>query len=225
MHRNERFEGSVSAKQRERCRAFSVFLMLTACCVLGGISGCQSRADVKGAQSLDAEGGYTGRIRLTRFLDEPDGYCLDVPGPAHAVMLQFPLVAHTCHMDALKDQVFDFNKGGQGLLRWTTEEHDLCFTADAAEALSRINLRPCDQPALQSFTGTAVGEIKLSDTELCIHVERTGPVMLVPPTEGQDAFGRGRPVNPQFSHLMRRLELRACGDGDPSLSRWQALQN
>ncbi|MEM6534432.1 MAG: ricin-type beta-trefoil lectin domain protein [Pseudomonadota bacterium] len=172
---------------------------------------------------LSAQDGYTGRIRLTRFLDEPDGYCLDVPGPATNVMLQFPMVAHTCHFGPLPDQVFQFNTDGTGKLRWTMDEYDLCFTADKAEALSAFNLRECGSSPLQSFELTENNEFKLSGTDLCMQVERTGAGPMQPPGEGQDAYGRGRSVNAQFTHLMRRLELRTCGEGDPAMSRWQAV--
>ncbi|MEO0465656.1 MAG: RICIN domain-containing protein [Pseudomonadota bacterium] len=173
---------------------------------------------------LSAASGYEGRVRLTRFLDEPDGYCLDVPGPATSVMLQFPLVAHTCHADPLADQVFRFNMDGENRIRWVMDDYDLCFTADDASAMSPLNLLACDAPAKQSFEFTDRGEFRLSDTDLCIHVERTGPASFQPVEEGQDAYGRGRSVNAQFTHLMRRLELRTCGDGDPAMSRWQATE-
>lgn len=98
---------------------------------------------------------YTGRIRLTRILDEPDGYCLDVPGPASNVMLQFPLVAHTCHADPLADQVFRFNDSGSGQIRWTMDEYDLCFTADSADNLANLNLKACEGSPMQTFEYTA----------------------------------------------------------------------
>ncbi|MEM8935220.1 MAG: RICIN domain-containing protein [Pseudomonadota bacterium] len=186
------------------------------------ISGCETIMSTPSTPTLTSDEGYTGRIRLTRFLDEPDGYCLDVPGPVTNIMLQFPMVAHTCHADPLGDQIFQFNEDGLGKIRWTYGEYDLCFTADAAEVGSRLNLRDCDQPASQTFEFTDANEFKLSSTNLCIQVERTGPGPQQEPAEGQDAYGRGRSVNPQFTHLMRALELRECGDGDPAMSRWQA---
>lgn len=192
--------------------------------MIGTLMGCDTRPPVAMDPSLDDAGGYTGRVRLTRFLDEPDGYCLDVPGPASNPMLQFPLAAHTCHPDPYEDQVFEFNKDSGHHIRWTTQTHDLCFTADAAQALSKLNLRACDQPALQAFEYTVKRELQLKGTDLCIHVARMGPANMNPPGPGQDAYGRGRPVNPQFTHLLRTLELRQCGDGDPSMSRWQALR-
>ncbi|WP_415404643.1 hypothetical protein [Tateyamaria sp. SN3-11] len=57
------------------------------------------------AQGAALAEGYEGRIRLVRFLDEPDGYCVDVPGGGDRVMLSMPAIAHTCHLDPLQDQV------------------------------------------------------------------------------------------------------------------------
>ncbi|MEM9740781.1 MAG: ricin-type beta-trefoil lectin domain protein [Pseudomonadota bacterium] len=191
------------------------------------VPGCITADDVSApaATALSPGSEYTGRIRLSRFLDEPDGYCLDVPGPPQNVMLQFPLVAHTCHADPLADQVFSFNDGGSGQIRWTMEAYDLCFTADAADGKSALNLGPCEASPMQTFEYSVGREIQLSGTELCVHVERTGPGSFQPVAEGQDDYGRGRSANPQFTHLMRRLELRPCGDGDPSMSRWQAMDD
>lgn len=85
-------------------------------------------------------------------------------------------------------------------------------------------LKACDTPDLQTFEYTSKRELKLSGSDLCVHVERTGAGQMQPPGEGQDAYGRGRSVNAQFTHLMRFLELRPCGDGDPAMSRWIATE-
>ena len=164
---------------------------------------------------------HVGQIRLTSFLDEPDGYCLDVPGPAHAVMLDLPLVAHTCHPDPKADQVFTYDPSQTGEIIWNARPTPLCFTADSASELSRLNLRPCEQSARQVFDRIGKGEFQLRGSQLCIQVERRGPASRQPVGEGQDAYGRGRSVNAQYTHLMRFLELRECGSGDPAMSRWQ----
>ncbi|MEM1191210.1 MAG: ricin-type beta-trefoil lectin domain protein [Pseudomonadota bacterium] len=172
---------------------------------------------------LSADGGYEGRIRLTRFLDEPDGYCMDVPGPVGSRMKEIPLLAHTCHADPLGDQRFEFNTLGEGRIRWTGEPEDLCFEALALEANSKLDLKACAGKTHQSFVYTDRGEFRLVDTSLCIHVEKTGPGLGETAGEGQDPYGRGRSVNAQFTHLMRFLELRSCGTEDPAMSRWRAI--
>lgn len=196
----------------------ATLLALTACETVAVATPAPDAAGLKSAN------GYEGRVRLTRFLDEPDGYCLDVPGPVGSEMLEFPLVAHTCHADPLGDQVFQINANGSGEIRWTTDKHDLCFTATKSEAMSKLKLEACEAPERQRFEYTERREFNLSGTDLCIHVERTGAGQMQPPGEGQDAYGRGRSVNAQFTHLMRFLELRPCGDGDPSMSRWKAIE-
>ncbi|MCG8440168.1 MAG: RICIN domain-containing protein [Caulobacterales bacterium] len=190
---------------------------------LCGTAGAFAESGPADPRLADANG-YEGRIRLTRFLDEPDGYCLDVPGPVTAPMLDFPMVAHTCHADPLGDQVFRFNMDGAGRMRWMHEGHDLCMTAASAEAGASLPLAACTGEARQSFQYTDRGEFQLKDSPLCIHVERTGPALRDEPAEGQDRYGRGHPVNPQYTHLMRRLELRECGAGDPAMSRWKAIE-
>ena len=173
--------------------------------------------------ALSAPEGYEGRIRLTRFLDEPDGYCLDVPGPVSNLFLDWPMWAHTCHPDPFADQVFRFNKDGAGRLHWVFEAHDLCVTANTAEAGAGFKLAACDQPAVQSFDYTETGQFRLKDTELCINVEKTGPGPRQPVAEGQDARGRGQAINPQYSHLARKLELQPCTEGDRAMSRWRSI--
>lgn len=175
-------------------------------------------------EALSDPGGYEGRVRLVRFLDEPDGYCLDVPGPAGSEFLELPLVAHTCHPDPYADQVFRFNRDGSQHIRWTTELHDLCFTPDQVEVGSHLHLRACGEHPAQAFEYNEGQELKLADSDLCIQVERRGAGPLQPPGEGQDAYGRGQSVNAQYTHLMRFLELRECGDGDPAMSRWKAIE-
>ena len=115
---------------RNSLRQFGVRSAALASMTLLGVtilSGCSTQSDAVALAALPETGlsatsGYEGQIRLSRFLDEPDGYCLDVPGPANAVMLEMPLIAHTCHADPLSDQVFQFNEAGSGVLRWTTAD-------------------------------------------------------------------------------------------------------
>ncbi|MEM1110656.1 MAG: ricin-type beta-trefoil lectin domain protein [Pseudomonadota bacterium] len=204
-------------ENRSAARAVSLSLVLGLLCSLW------ATVSVRAADpALAAKGGYEGRIRLVRFLDEPDGYCFDVPGPVGNRFTQFPLVAHTCHFDPLADQVFEFNTRGSGQLRWTYEEEDLCFEALGTDSGVNIDLRACGASAQQRFEYTGLGEFKLVGSELCIHVEKTGPGIGESAGEGQDRYGRGNSVNAQFTHLMRRLELRTCGTEDPSMSRWQS---
>jgi len=171
------------------------------------------------AQGADLNDGYEGRIRLVRFLDEPDGYCVDVPGGRDRVMLSMPAIAHTCHFDPLPDQVFRLD--GAAIL-WPYGADPVCLSAVSATQGASFGFEPCQSMARQSFEFARNGEIRLAGTSLCLSVERTGPRFGEDPGPDQDAHGRGRPVNPQFSHLARALLLEDCGMGDPSFQRWTA---
>jgi len=188
--------------------------------LLAGSAKAQAQAPV-----LTAAQGYEGRIRLVRFLDEPDGYCVDVPGGGDRVMLNMPAIAHTCHFDALPDQVFRFNTNGRGQIVWNQGEQDVCLSANAPEPAAGLKFERCQETALQAFDATANGEIRLRGASLCLAVERTAPPLGQPMKHGQDSYGRGRPVNPQFTHLARALQLARCGEGDPSMQRWMAIHD
>ncbi|HHX8684494.1 RICIN domain-containing protein [Vibrio diabolicus] len=175
-------------------------------------------AETLSISALKAPSGYEGRIRLKRFLDEPDGYCLDVPGPHDQLQLSTPAWAHTCHFDALPDQVFKYNMDDNGQIRWVFQTHDLCLTANKLEKSARFKFSPCDEPRLQRFDVTDLGELKIRGGDLCLFVEGTGPY-----NDFKDPFGGGRPVHAPSSHLARFLELYPCGSGVPDMSRWRAF--
>ncbi|MEM9784923.1 MAG: ricin-type beta-trefoil lectin domain protein [Pseudomonadota bacterium] len=193
--------------------AFAVAATLTA-----GSASAQSAV----ALMADPQG-YEGRIRLVRLLDEPDGYCIDVPGGGDRVMLHMPAIAHTCHFDPQPDQVFRFNATGRGRIVWDHDGQDMCLSAESTQASVGLRFENCNDATRQAFAFAQNGELRLLGTALCLAVERTGPQPGQALTEGQDSYGRGRPVNPQYTHLARALQLAPCGDGDPSMQRWMAM--
>lgn len=171
------------------------------------------------AQETDLKDGYEGRIRLVRFLDEPDGYCVDVPGGGDRVMLSMPTIAHTCHFDPLADQVFRLDAAA---ILWPHGPEPVCLSATTTSQGAGFGFETCEDAPRQSFEFAHNGEIRVAGTTLCLSVERTGPGFGQDPALDQDAHGRGRPVNPAFSHLARALVLEECGVGDPSFQRWTA---
>lgn len=190
--------------------------------VVASMSSARAETASDFGATLSGPEGYTGRVRLVRFLDEPDGYCLDVPGGGDRVLLQMPAIAHTCHFDPLADQVFSLSAQGLGQIVWNNAGQSVCLTADAAKDGAGFGFQSCDEVHAQRFVFETNGEIRLRGSDLCMSVERTGPGFGAPPIEDQDAFGRGRAVNPQYTHLARALVLAPCGAGDPSMQRWMA---
>ncbi|WP_138921441.1 ricin-type beta-trefoil lectin domain protein [Novosphingobium pentaromativorans] len=189
-------------------------------------TGLADQSTVEGRSALSAVGGYEGRIRLIRYLDEPDGYCIDIPGNI-SFLLPFPAWAHTCHFDRVPDQVFRYNRDGKHNIRWIYEDSkqkfDWCLTAKSKVSGSYFEYATCDQPSLQEFEYTDLGEFKLKDSDFCIYVESTGPIAGKLMLPGGDPYGRGRSINPAYSHLARILELQPCGSGEISMERWEAL--
>jgi hypothetical protein len=161
---------------------------------------------------------YEGRIRLTRFLDEPDGYCLDIPGGPGRRIEDVPMWVHTCHMFAWPDQVVRVAPEG-GLVF----DGDLCLTADALEAGAGFDLAACDGRPEQDVALTDAMQLRIGGTDLCVHVAGFGPSPFGLSTNGEDRFGRGVPINPPMSHLARPLTALPCASGDPGFSRWTAM--
>ena len=188
-----------------RATWFGLAVSVTGFAVFGAVAASTATAQTITASSatqLDDPVGYVERIRLVRFLDEPDGYCIDVPGGGNRVLLQMPTIAHTCHFDALADQVFAFNAWGNGRVVWEGGEEPVCLTADRIEQNAGFKFRECGSAPQegQQFHYLDGGALQLAGTELCLSVARTGPSFRETLRDDQDAFGRGVPVNPQFTH-------------------------
>ena len=143
-------------------------------------------------------------IQLTDPLDEPEYYCVDVPGAGRGVRLQSALQAHTCKPIATAaDELFtmDHPNGGQIYMK----AYDLCVEAEEASTGSSLRLQPCSDSPLQHF---AVNNnlIRLGDEGedgLCLAV----------------APGSGIPTGGP-SHLRRTLTLESCETVESRLSKW-----
>jgi hypothetical protein len=144
-----------------------------------------------------------GLIQLEAALDEPEFYCIDVPGFGSNLDLEGVLQAHTCKPGA-EDELFTFNYPNEGQLYM--EAYELCVEAVSDEAGSGLLLEPCDENALQFFTFTEESELVLQDStpnELCMAVASTEGI----PTGGP-------------SHLKRDLMLVSCVNVDPLHKTW-----
>ena len=141
-----------------------------------------------------AAGETQGLIQLRDPLDEPEFYCLDVPGFRDRVQLDAPLMAHTCKPNA-PDETFTVRADGQLFMK----AYNRCVQAKGEQ----LFLGPCSEEPLQRFTITTEGKIQLKSKDLCVAV----------------APGKGTPTGGP-SHLRRDLMLTACGEVEPNLSIW-----
>ena len=138
-------------------------------------------------------------IQLTDPLDEPEYYCVDVPGAGRGVRLQSALQAHTCKpLDTAADELFTFDhpKAGQIYM----EAYQLCLQAEEPREGSSLRLQQCSDSEHQRFIMES-GTIRQGD--LCLAVDPAPGI----PTGGP-------------SHLRRALTLENSEIVDPSLMRW-----
>ena len=135
-------------------------------------------------------------VQLIDPLDEPEFYCVDVPGFRDSLRTDRPLQAHTCKPGA-DDELFQYNQPAEGQLYM--EAYDLCVEAEADLAYTR----PCTGSSAQEFAFRADGTIRTEDGGLCLSVA---------PGDGEPAGGR--------SHVRRDLRFVSCAEGERVLSRW-----
>ena len=155
--------------------------------VPAGIEGGQAQAEATLVQLVDP-------------LDEPEFYCVDVPGFGASLNLQAALMAHTCKPGA-DDEIFLVGQPGPGNL--SMPAYKLCMEAEGAENQAPLRLQECSDSALQQFDFDADGALILSGTALCIAVS---------PEDGEPTGG--------LSHVRRDLLLLDCAEAQPALSRW-----
>ena len=141
-----------------------------------------------------------GLIQLQDPLDEPEYYCVDVPGAGLSLNLQGALQAHTCKLSAAEDETFTFNYPAVGQIY--IEAYELCVEADGAE----LRLQECADQPRQQFEFED-GQIRLrtaGEETLCLAV----------------APGAGTPTGGP-SHLRRDLGLQPCSEVEAVLSEWE----
>ena len=139
-------------------------------------------------------------VQLADPLDEPEFYCVDVPGFGASLNLQAALMAHTCKPGA-DDEIFVVGQPGPDNL--SMPAYNLCMEAEGAEPQAQLHLQECSDSAMQQFAFDADGALSLSGTDLCVAVS---------PEDGEPTGGP--------SHVRRDLMLLDCADANPALSRW-----
>ncbi len=146
-------------------------------------------------------------IRLVDPLDEPEFYCVDIPGFRQNVQLQAPLMAHTLKRFGSADEMWAIDYPSEGQIY--ASEYGLCIEAASAEPGAALLLKePSDSP-LQRFSFTENGYIALAgNPNLGFSV-------------GKDAGTEtGGP-----SHLRRDLSLNSLSETDPSLTKWKLVKS
>ena len=139
-------------------------------------------------------------VQLADPLDEPEFYCVDVPGFGANLNLQSALMAHTCKPDA-DDEIFVVGQPGPGNL--SMPAYNRCMEAEGAEPQAQLHLQECSGSAMQQFDFDADGALTLFGTDLCVAVS---------PEDGEPTGG--------LSHVRRDLLLLDCAEANPALSRW-----
>lgn len=143
-------------------------------------------------------------IQLTDPLDEPQFYCLDVPGAGTAVRLDSAIQAHTCKpLRTAEDELFTLDHPAAGQI--FMEAYGLCVEATGTTSGSTVILAACSESPNQRFM-IEEDLIRLADAGqkmLCLAVD-PGPGI---PTGGP-------------SHLRRDLTLENCETAPPELSQW-----
>ncbi len=184
---------------------FVVFSML----IGGSLAACQTAVTQPTnpssyGQAVSDPGYSAGLIQLQNPLDEPEYYCVDVPGAGPSLNLQSALQAHTCKLSAAEDETFTFNYPSVGQIYM--EAYQLCVEADRVAAGAELHLQECaDQP--RQFFVYEDRQIRLRDAgaeTLCLAI----------------AQGAGTPTGGP-SHLRRDLGLRRCGEVEAALSEWE----
>lgn len=159
--------------------------------------------------------GYVGRLKLVDDIDDPAGYCLDVPGPASNIRLDIPAWAHSCHGGPEPDQTYRFDEDGNGAFRFVWEVYDVCLTATDAVAGSGLSYLPCDGGSQQAFDSAADGTFTLRGSDLCLSARNMDDA------GSQDEVGIGRNVAP--GDWVRGLQLRPCAEALDALTQWEPI--
>ena len=146
-------------------------------------------------------------IRLVDPLDEPEFYCVDIPGFRQNVQLKAPLMAHTLKCFGSADEMFRMNYPEEGQIY--AAEYDLCIEASGTKPGDKLMLKkPSDSP-LQRFVLTDDGKLVLKDHPAIGFTVASG--------NGQKAGGP--------SHLRRDLNLQNVTTAPAKLTTWKLVRS
>ena len=155
------------------------------------------------AETANLSPATVGLIQLKDPLDEPEFYCVDVPGFGRNLNLQGALTAHTCKPGA-DDEMFLLDAPSPGQI--SMPAYNLCMEAGSAIPGSTVHLADCSAAPIQQFQYTESSQILL--------VNNTGEALcLTVASEVREPTGGP-------SHLRRDLTLESCDLAEAARSRW-----
>ena len=146
-------------------------------------------------------------LRAVDALDEPRGYCVDIPGSGATLDLEAPLQAHTCKFrDAIADQLFEEGTGQ----RIQASEYARCLAVEALERGQPLVLRSCSDSRLQRWQFANGRLSPAARAELCVAL---GAVR-------GEIWGTPQLITPAYRR--QTLALAACDDARAKLQtfRW-----
>ena len=147
-------------------------------------------------------------ITLVDKLDEPRGYCIDIPGFQSEARPEDGLQIHTCYSYRGKlavDQAFDADEVREKTFRII--DFSLCMTVRVRSAEATLTLEHCDGSDNQRFKHQSSGRIEsLAFRGNCV-TAGDGP---------GNHGGGGDPV-----HLYRDLNLEECDSSSDDRQKWR----
>lgn len=162
-------------------------------------------ADTNSGSSVVAKDSVPqGYFQLVDPLDEPEFYCLDIPGYKSSLKLDSPLMMHTCKQKKGgngDDELFAWNQPKSGHIQ--AYKYDRCAQASSTNAGTTVILKTCSDSKLQQWVITTKGQIRLANSGLCMAAEVAA---------GTVAGGN--------SNMRRDMRLELCDTVDPKLATW-----
>jgi acetyl esterase/lipase len=168
------------------------------CCVVI-LAGCFATVSLPNASAAPA------LLRAVHSLDEPRGYCLDIPGAGATLNLDAPLQAHTCKEQAsVDDQVFE-------MAAEQIRSHERCLTAEKLEAGSALVLRNCSDSRQQRWRFLDGSLSPTGRRELCVALAAVRG----------EPWGTPRLITPVYRR--QPLALATCDQRDTARQAFQWL--
>jgi acetyl esterase len=147
-------------------------------------------------------------LRAVHSLDEPRGYCLDIPGSGPNLDLAAPLQAHTCKArDSIDDQLFEATSQNQ------IRTHERCMAVAALDSGQPLVLQACADTRLQRWQLADGGLRPAGRPELCVALA----------AERGEPWGTPRLISPAYRRQALALAPCDATDAPRRAFRWMPL--